>query len=225
MSYTYKIELIEELPEDIPLEKTGSITTEKEWFGSTFGECVGKILDTGEKESFFRRDRENNNTVLLDILVESGKCKCIHREMYNRENKKSYKATFIYVMHRVVDHCSDKPTITAEALDTPMNVEYEFTYEILLVANDEYKRYITKTIKTKGPYTYSLMDVIENIEQMFEEWIEDGEQGFRYSDEEIEVKFYNEVGEENHIPFENMRHLLMSINSVRIIDFKSKLVK
>lgn len=224
MSYTYKIELLEELPESIPLEKTGSIDTEKEWFGSTFGECVGKILDTGEKESLFKKDRENKNTYLLDILIESGKYKSLHREMYNREKGKFYKATFIYVMHRVIDHCSNKPTITTEALDTPMNVEYEFIYEILLVADEEYKRYITKTIQTNGPHTYSLMDEIENIEQMFEEWLEDEEQGFRYRDEEIEVKFYNEVGEENYIPFESMRHLLMSINSVRIIDFKSKIV-
>lgn len=223
MNYTYKIQLIEELPESIPLEKTGSITTEKEWYGSTFGESVGKILDTGEKESLFKKDRENNNTALLDILIASGKCKSIRREMYNREKEKFYKATFIYVMHRVIDHCSDKPTVTSEALDTPMNVEYEYTYEILLVADDEYKRYITKTIQTDGPHTYSLVDELESLERIFEEWLEDEKQGFRYCDEELELKFYNEVGEESYISFDSMRHLLMSINSIRIIDLKSKI--
>lgn len=224
MSYAYKIELIEELPENIPMDKTGTITTESEWYGSTYGGCFGKILDTGEKESFFKKDKENGNTDLFDTMLASGKCKPVHRKMFNSGTGNTYVATFYYIMYRIVGHCSGKPTVTTEALDTCMNVEYEYTYEILLVADDEYRRYITKTIKTDGPGTYSLLDDIEDLEQVFEEWAEEEEQGFRYCDGEIEVKFFNEVGEEQYISFESMRHLLMSINSIRIIDFKSKIM-
>ena len=78
MSYEYKIELVEELPKEIPIKKNRTLDTRNEWYGHSYGESVGRVYDDGKVESFFIKDQENKNTELFDVLrsiIQLHECK------------------------------------------------------------------------------------------------------------------------------------------------------
>lgn len=174
--YRYTVELIEDIPEYMGIDKIREVESQKEWFGHSFGDPVGRIYTDGRVESFFNSDIERGTTDWLDILRNSGKLRQRHRNLINRETWKEYECDEFYLMYRIVGHSSEMPTITDVGLDTCMNVRYEYTYEILMVVDDELRRYITDTIYTEGPGTYSLVDVISSFEGTFEEWADEGKE-------------------------------------------------
>lgn len=222
---TYEVELIEELPEDIPLVKKGTITTKGEWYGHSFGDCAGRIYDDGEKVSFFSDDQNNGTTELFDTLRSKGITQVKHRHMINRDTGKDRFCEDHYVMRKVVGHGSAKETVKHDCLDTCCNVKYEYTYEILFVADDEYKRYVYDTVKTDGPHTYGLTSVLESLEETVRMWAEEGEKGFRFnSDGSVSVKFYDDFGNDTDADFYSMHELMMCVNSVRLIELKREIV-
>lgn len=83
MEKTYEVELIEDIPENIPLVKKGIITAKEEWYGHSFGDCVGRIYDDGEKVSFFSDDQNNGTTELFDTLRSKGMTQAKHRHVIN----------------------------------------------------------------------------------------------------------------------------------------------
>lgn len=223
--YRYTLELIEDIPEYMGIDKIGEVESKKEWFGHSHGDPVGRMYTDGRVESFFNPDIERGTTDWFDILRNSGKLRQRHRHLINHETWEKYECDEFYLMRRVVGHSSEMPTITDVGLDTCMNVRYEYTYEILMVADDEFRRYITDTIYTKGPGTYSLVDVISSLEGTFEEWADEGKNGFGRKDGELRVNFYNDFGEPISANFYSVDELMMCINSIRIIDLKKTIVK
>lgn len=222
--YTYEVELIEELPDYIPLKKRGTITTRGEWYGHSFGDCVGREYEDGEVESFFTADRNNGTTELFDLLRSQGKTRTKQRWVYNRETGKLQGVEEHYVMRKIIGHGSGKETIKNDCLDTCCNVEYEYTYEVFFVLNDEYKRYVYDTVRTNGPFTYGLNSVLESLEATVREWAEEGVKGFRLADEIVYMKSYDDFGNDIDAEFSSMTELLMCVNSVRIIDLQRKIV-
>ena len=225
MSYEYKIELVEELPKEIPIKKNGTLDTRKEWYGHSYGKSVGRVYDDGKVESFFIKDQENKNTELFDVLRSSHLVETRHRNLINRKTREDKSCTEYYVMHRVVGHCSGLPTVTDEVLSSCMNVRYRYMYEILLVAEEGLKRYVTTEIRTDGPYIVCLYDEMNEIEELFEELAENEEKGFRLDDDgSIYVLFYDDFGDQIEADFFSMRELLMCIHSVRLVELESEIV-
>ena len=224
--HTYTVELIEELPEEIPLKRTGTITTRGEWYGHSYADVVGRIYADGTVKSFFTDDIESGTTRLFDILRYSGKVKKIHRCIWERDSLELKDCDDYYVLRKVKGHTSERPTETETRLDTICNVDYEYVYEILLVANDEYRRYLTESVKTRGLGPYSIFDSMHDWEETFEEWAEYEENGFREDDDGgIEVLFYDELGNSEWIYFDSAHELLLSMNSVRMIEIKEEIVE
>ena len=220
--YNYIVELIEEIPENIPVSKTGTIRTEKEWYGHSLGDAVGRIYDDGKIESFFKED---NNNEWFNTLRNRGLLKSKHRNLINKKTFVEYGCEEYYLMRRVVGHTSNLPTVTDCSLDDCCNVKFEYTFEILLVADDDYKRYITESIETEGPHTYCLADKLESLEEVFEEWAENEEQGFKKSEDGgVTVIFYDDFGQSLDAEFYDIRELLMCINSVRIVKMEITII-
>lgn len=193
--YTYQAQLMEKLPAGVPLKEIIELKTEKEWFGHSYGTCVGSIYDDGEKRSCFKADQKG--TDLFDKLLEESALYSEHKIAISRKDHKERGRTDYYIMYEIVGHSKDLPTVLNLSLDTCCNVEYTYTYEILLVADDEYRRYITVNVKTDGPYTTCLADLMKDLDEIFEEWIQENEQGFNRNEYgEICVQFYNDVGQE-----------------------------
>lgn len=224
MEKNYEVELIEELPENIPLKKRGTITTKGEWYGHSFGDCIGRVYKDGKAESFFTTDRKKGTTELFDILRKLGKTRTKQRWIHDRETRTLVGCVDHYVMRRVAGHGSGKETVKDNCLDTCNNVKYEYTYEILFVADDEYKRYVYDTVKTNGPYTCGLSSVLESLEDTVREWAEEEENGFWLKDGTVRVKFYDDFGDEIDAEFYSMHELMMCVNSVRIIELKREIV-
>lgn len=225
MKKTYEVELIEELPGNIPLTKKGIITTNGEWYGHSFGDCVGREYEDGEVESFFTADRNMGTTELFDLLRSQGKTRTKQRWTHNRETRTLRGCEEHYVMRKIIGHGSGKETVKNDCLDTCCNVKYEYTYEILFVADDEYKRYVYDTVKTDGPHTYGLSSILESLEDTVMEWAEEGEKGFKLNDDgTISVKFYDDFGNDIDAVFYSMSELMMCLNSVRIIELKREIV-
>jgi len=221
--YKYKAELVEKLPECIQLDTVVEIETKNEWYGHSIGTAVGRVYDDGKIKSFFKHD--GDGTEWFDMLREAGKLTSIHRYLIDRKTYEESTCDEYYLMRKIVDHVSGMPTITDDCLDTCCNVKYEYTYELLLVA-DEYKRYVAKTVRTEGPYTYCLMDEIKSLEDLVEEWAEEEENGFFYDDEnQLCCKMYNDFGEEINADFYSARELLMSLNSIRLVKLERIIVE
>lgn len=225
--YTYEIELLEAVPEYMKIPHKGTVSSEKEWFGHSYGEAVGRIHPDGTMESLFKHDRKAGNCEWFEELLKKGILRSTHRHLIDMDTfvRKDYEE--FYLMHKITGHSSGMPTVTGERMNGFWNVQYEYTYEILLVADDEYKRYITNTVRTEGRHLYCLFDEIQSLEDIFEEWAENGEKGFRLSADRqsIKIDFYDDFGQDIEAEFENVNEILECINSIRIIDLKSKILK
>lgn len=115
--------------------------------------------------------------------------------------------------------------MTDEVLSSCMNVRYRYMYEILLVAEEGLKRYVTTEVRTDGPYTVCLYDEMNEIEELFEELAENEEKGFRFdSYGTLCVLFYDDFGDQIEAEFFSMRELLMCIHSVRLVELESEIV-
>lgn len=222
--HTYEVELMEKLPESIPLVEKGKITTKSEWYGHSFGDCVGRVYEDGEIKSFLAADCKNGTTEAFEKLIELEMTRTKHRCIVDVDTRRERTCVEHYVMRRVVGHGSEKKTVIDSCLDTFNNVKYEYTYEILFVADEEFKRYVYDTVKTDGPFTYGFASVLESLEHTVEEWAEEEEKGFKYDCGSIFAKFYDDFGNDIDAEFYSIGELMMCVNSVRIIDIKREIV-
>lgn len=223
--FRYKVELIEQLPDCMnKIDKVEEVEAKKEWFGHSLGNVVGRIYADGRVESFFNHDIETGKPEWFEMLRESGKLRQRHRCYVNRNTWEEYECEEFYLMRRVVGHTSGKPTVTDMCIDGCMNVEYEYVYEILLVADEGLKRYVTDTIRTEGSGAYCLADVMSSLEETFDEWATEEKEGFRFWGGQLNVDFYDDFGETIDIDFPCMNELMNCINSVRIVDMKRTII-
>ena len=148
-----------------------------------------------------------------------------HVNLRNYVTMKTSSGTRYFIPYKVKDHSSDKPTVTDSYVDNCNNVHYSVEYEIVLVAGDDFKRYITVEYETEGRWASCFFDQIENIEEMFEEWFEDGTNGFRNVEDEYKtVTFYDETGENCDIEISSVGELMSMITSIRVIKCDHKII-
>lgn len=230
MGKTIELVACVEVPEYTGLKNTKEIEVRDgcEWNGHACSTLVGMILDDGTVESHFKKDIENGNTEIFDRLRNDIQMIEKHVNLYNLETNQERCGRRYYIPYKVKNHCSDRPTVTDSCVDRVSNVHYSVEYEILLVADEDYKRYITVEFETEGSFASTFFDQIGNIEDMFEEWFEECSHGFSvdedYSDYKT-VRFYDETGEHCDIEISSIRELLSMIASIRVIKCDRKIIK
>lgn len=220
MNKIIELELYENIPECTDLSNITSIEIKDgyEWDGHAYAFCVGIVLDDGTVESYFKTDKNNENTNLFDKLRRDINMIEKHECVIDRKTGKKKSGNRYFVPYRVKNHCSEKPTITDFYVDGCSNVHYSVEYEILLVAGDGYKKYITVEYETEGSYSSCFWDHVEQIEIFFEEWFEKGLNGFRIVEDNYKtVAFYNDIGDKCDIDIFSISELMTMITSIRVI--------
>ncbi len=218
----------EDIPEYTGLKNEVQIIVNDgcEWFGDRHGVWVGSIRLDGTIKSAFKKDIANNNTELFDKLRKDIKLIGKYRHLVDNENGERFDATDCYIPYRVAEHSSLRPTVTDNYVDSCMNVHYDVEYEILLVADEEYRRYIIITYETEGSYSSSFFEQIEIIEETFEEFFEEGSNGFKKDDDNnMQVEFCNDIGDQEYLGIDSMDELLSMISSVRVIKCEKTILK
>lgn len=223
-----KIEMkaYEPIPEYTGLENITSIEIREgcEWYGHAYATCVGMIYDDGTVESYFKKDVENGDTKIFDKLRDDIRLIKKHVHLVDCETREERSGNRYFVPYKVQNHCSDKPTVTDCYVDGCSNVHYSVEYEILLVADEDLKRYITIEYETEGTFSSSFFDQIENICDIFEDWFEEETYGFKIVDSDYRtVVFYDESGESCDVNISSTRELLRMIASIRVIRCDQKL--
>lgn len=228
MGKIIELESYENIPEYTGLknEEKLELKDDYEWYGQKYGIRIGIIYDDGTVKSSFKKDIDNNNTEIFDRLRNDIKLYTDHVELRNYDTYGLKGATRYYIPYKVKNHCSNKQTITDCYVERCNNVHYSVEYEILLVADEQYKRYITVEYKTDGSHSTSLYDEIKCIEEDFEEWFSEGTNGFKIDEDGIKsVTFYNDIGEHLDIDIESIDDLLDMIMSIKVIKCDSKIIE
>ncbi|MHC1722486.1 MAG: hypothetical protein AB9836_04675 [Aminipila sp.] len=228
MGKTVELVSYEEIPKYTGLEQNGCKITINDgciWEGDSYATCVGRILDDGRVESCFKSDIDNNCTEIFDNLRKDMSLLKKHVSLRNIETMEATEATNYYIPYKVKNHSSDKPTITNAYVDNCCNVHYDVEYEILLVADEGLRKYITIGYITEGPYSSSFFNQVEIIESTFEEFFENKEHGF-FEDEDQNkmVAFYDEIGEKLDIEVCSVSELLSMVSSIRVIKCDKKII-
>lgn len=228
MSKIIEMESYEDIPEYTGLEKNSASIEIKdgyEWNGHAYATCVGMIMDDGTVESYFKTDNKNGNTELFDRLRNDINLLEKHVNLINRNTMKERSGVKYFIPYKVKGHCSDKPTITDIHISYGSNVHYSVEYEILIVASDNLKRYITVEYETEGNLSICFFDEIENIENMFEEWFEEEIHSFRRDEDGNRlVTFYDETGENYVVDISSIGELMSMIMSIRVIKCDCKII-
>lgn len=215
----------EKVPEYTGLEPNIASVSIKDgeiWEGHRYATWVGRIYQSGEVKSAFKKDREGNNTEIFDKLRND--MSLLEKSVSIRRDNKMEHATDYFIPYAVKGHCSMKPTVIDNAVDRASNVHYSVEYEIVLVASDGFVRYITVPYETEGHWSSSFFDHVESIEDMFDEWFRDGSHDFRDGEDGREVAFYDETGEKLFIGVESVNELLNMIASIRVIKCDRKII-
>lgn len=227
---TKKIEMqsYEEIPEYTGLSGTPLMTIEDEyeWDGHAYGICVGLIKDNGNKESYFKEDKKNNNTDVFDKLRDD--IHLIRKYVYFQEydGMELEGGIKYFVPYKVKNHSSNKPTVTNVYVDNCSNVHYSVEYEILLIADKNLKRYFTVEYETCGTYSSCFFNQIQNIKEIFREWLNEQTHGFRiYENGDMMVTFYDDTGEVYELEFSSIEELLRMITSLRVIKCDEKIIE
>lgn len=229
MSKKIELEAIEHIPEYTGILDDGNTITIKdghEWNGHAYADKVGRIYnESGKVESFFKADCDNGNTDIFDRLRNDIHLITKEHNVMDRDTYKLYYVTDYYIPYRVKEHCSSIPTVINTHVDGCMNVNYEVEYEIIFAADDDYIRYFTAEYKTYGGYAVSFYEELKNIEEMFEEWMDEESHGFHRDEyDELCLDFYDSTGEKIDVAINSIDELLSMITSVRVIKLDRKIM-
>lgn len=220
MEKEIQIVACEEIPAWSGLKNTEKIIfgEDCEWYGHACATLVARKEETGTVESFLPEDQKNGNTAVFERLRKE-----IHliekaRNLVNLETVHGRQCTDYFVPYKVKDHCSGMPTVMDATVDNCSNVQYDVSYEILLIADENIRRYITVDYQTEGSWATSFFDEVESIEDNFTEWFEEGRNGFKLDDDdEMTVLFYDDLGRDYDVRIDSMSELLNMITSIRVI--------
>lgn len=224
---TIAIESLQNVPEYTGFSNHETITIREgqEWDGHTYGFCVGMIKEDGTVKSCFKEDRRNGNTQLFDRLKVEMELYEKHCHLRNRDTLELYDATLYFILYRRENHCSTKPTVEDSYVDCCMNVQYILEYEILLIADEGLKRYLTVSFTGMGSYSQSFYDQLTSLEDLFEEWFEGSSHGFQIDEGGLKtVTFYDDIGESCDVELYSIRELLSMITSIRVIKCEKKMI-
>lgn len=226
MGKEIEMESYEDIPEYTGLDKNSTTITIRdgiEWGGHASATAVGFIKDDGTIESYFKDDE---NHELFDKLKNDIHLITKYRNYRNYDTLELKSGTEYYIPYRVKNHCSTKPTVTDAHVDRCSNVNYKVEYEILLVAEDGFKRYITCEYESEGSFSKIFFDEVEDIESMFEEWFEEGSHGFGHDEDgNMFITFYDNIGTNADIDVCSVRDVLSMISSIRVIKCDTEIIK
>lgn len=214
-------------------------TNGDELYNHSYGRCIGqrRIINRDDPskdiyESYYTKDAETS-TELFDKVRALHPLVTKYHNLYNGNTNTRYQAERYYMMYDAVDTTANTPTFRSECLSRAMNMSYKVQYEVHLVVDDGYERFVTLDYATRGPYTTSFFSQVEDLERTFEELMEEGKLGFFMAEGELEdelegkhgVTFYNEMGEPLKLGFHSMSELMMSVHSIRILNIESEMDK
>lgn len=195
------------------------------------GECwcdrftyhIGRIESGGNVKSYLKRDDENGNIDILTKIRENIELIEIPRTVCSRDDHDLKSVVDLFLLYKIDEHSSNISTVIDEFVDNISNVTYDVEYEVLFVAGDGWTRYLTVPQKTRN---MGLVDFVEDLEELLEEYIEDGTNGFREIEDYdgCQVQFYDEAGYSDYLEFSGVSELLSMVNSVRMIKCESKII-
>lgn len=194
--------------------------------GDRWGQYVGRVYQDGRVKSAFTKDTASGTNEIFDKLRNDVEL----AEKYvtvsdNEDYQNLVNATDYYIPYIVENHCSTKSTVKDSHVDHCNNVKYKVTYEVLLVADEGFTRYLTFDYTTVGSYSSTFWDQISSLEDTLDEMFEDGENDFRMEDGEKQVAFYDEVGEKLFIDLYSINELMSMISSIRVIGFETEIIE
>lgn len=218
-----------QIPEYVGFKQEEEIKIKENAFfdGHAYGYEVGRIYDDGEVKSSFVKDHENKTTEMFDKLIND--VELITKSTYtvNFETGLERFVTRYYLPYRVKGHSFTLPTVTESHVDNCCNVEYSVAYEILFVADEGYKRYLTVEYETEGSFAMSFWDHMSDVEEMLEEMFENEDNnGFYDHGDYRTVTFYDDVGDvcDIDISSSSLHELLCMIASIRVIRCDHKII-
>lgn len=219
--YVYELELMEEIPQEVAVDKVREMSTEQEWYGHAYADPVGRIYADGHIESFVPHD--GTGAEWFSVLRNAGVLKARRRNL--KIKHKVCICEEYYLQRSVIGHSSTLPTVVNGSLTANIRTQNRYTYEVLLVADDEYRRYITceMTVRTSGRFFTGLCEDLNGLILELREWATEGRNGFSKKHGKICCCFYNDFGEARHIYFSS-QELLLHVNSVRIIKLNKEYV-
>ena len=170
----------------------------------------------------YDEDKENNNTYIFDKLRDDVPL-CQKSRTY-ADGKDLKFATDYYIPYYVKNHSSQLPTVVDSYVDHCSNVVYKVAYEVLFVAEDDFRKYLTIEYTTEGHWSSCFFDQVESLRDDLREMFEDGANGFRENDGYITAEFYDGTGYGTDLEIESMNELLSMIASIRIIKLETEIV-
>lgn len=223
-----KIEIVPiiKIPEYTGL-KQGNLTLNvpPNWDGHAYGRFVGRVFEDGTVESAFIEDQNNDNTKIFDRLRSDCDLLVTKGTVINRKNE-LFNVKQFYIPYKVKGHLSDNPTVTDNYIDCCMNVKYHCKYEILLVAEEGFKKYIYEEYDTSGSNSLPFYECVDDLRNTFEEYFENGEHGFMgWEDNELSVYFYNDCGERILIDVLNINELVSMVASIRVVELTKEIIE
>lgn len=195
--------------------------------GHGYGYEVGRVYNDGEIKSAFTEDHENGNTTIFNRL--RNEVKLIEKDYHfvNWETNEERTGIRYFLPYRVKGHCSTMPTVTDKHVDNCYNVEYDVTYEVLFVAEDGYKRYITVDYSTEGTFATCFYDHMRDVEDILEDMFENETNGFHVENDYRTVTFYDDAGDvcDIEISMGSVQELLSMIASIRVIKCEQRIIE
>lgn len=222
-----------ELPKDCTLKKNIELQGTKNdvAFPHLYGLEIGEDSKEHGRRSYIVSDGET--TKMLDALIAAGCTRSMRREVMRKREDGDYEnlvLTQFFLMYKAEDTTFDLPT-ASENISNACNVETNAVLEVKLLTDDgDVERYINFPFYTSGPFSTSLLDFLEGIEDEFDCMFEEGKSGFSLVKEDgftyYEVMFFDVVtGQERRVQFDTMSELLRTVCSVRLVKVENKIVE
>lgn len=222
-----------ELPKDCTLKKNIELQGTKDGvaFPHLYGLVIGEESKKYGRRSYIVSDGET--TKMLDALIAAGCTRSMRREVMRKKEDGDYEdlvLTQFFLMYKAEDATFDLPT-ASENISNACNVETNVVLEIKLLTDDgDVERYVNFPFYTSGPFSTSLLNFLEGIEDEFDCLLDEGKDGFNVVKEDgsnyYEVTFFDVVtGQERTVQFETMSELLRTVCSVRLVKVENKIVE
>ena len=197
-------------------------------FPDTNGECIGRYdEDTGEYESFFKKDKDEGNTRLFDQYREKCNLYKRRRTLFVTDNYTEKHVIEYYVMYNIQESSKNRPTEIDDHVSHSIciNGNYKCEYE-LLFAEEGMSRRIVAEYKSNNVPMY---EFVNDLEYLVEEALEgDADEsnpffnvfsacedceGCHY----FEVTMFDKVGMNYNIGFEKAADFMAMLVSVRLL--------
>lgn len=178
---------------------------------------VGRIT-CDSKASFFKLDKENDNTKLLDIVLKEGNYVEIPTTTFEDELGTFEYGADIYVPYDVLNHpakCEDV-LIDYEACTECDDIYFEATFHV--------EGYTKKIYFKKNEHgKLRLYDFFYILNEYIDYAAEQKIAGLKLTtDGWIEAEFYNDAGISNNLSFEDSFDFFKQVSSIRMVRFNPK---